>query len=220
MWIDLLKSIVPDSVLILAVAWLVKSITTHRLSKDVERFKADLQLDGERYKNELSVDAHRRNTVFSRLHERRAEVIAAVYEAVSSAELAVSHYITPFGSPEPPPGKTLILVAVESMWTLVRTADTHRIWFTPATAAKLDEIVVALRKAYNLGASGQRATERQHEAGYEMVMDAWETVSVKVPVLRAALESDFRSLLGVELADKPQETPATGTHGVITSTRM
>jgi hypothetical protein len=190
MWIDLLKSIVPDSVLILAVAWLAKSITTHRLSKDVERFRAD-----------LTIEAHRDNAVFSRLHERRAEVIAELYAALVAAEAAVRHYLNPMGAPTPPAGQTLTDVALTAMWHLQGTAESKQIWFTPDTAAKVDAIVAALRQAWNMGASGQRY-EHPNESTVKMIETAWNTVFEKVPALRAALESEFRDLLAVELRPK------------------
>jgi hypothetical protein len=64
---DLLETLVPVAIGIPAVAWLAKAITTHRLSLDVEKFKAD-----------LAIEANRDHTVFSRLHERRVLVIADV----------------------------------------------------------------------------------------------------------------------------------------------
>jgi hypothetical protein len=187
---ELLKSIVPDSVLIVAVAWLAKIITTHRLAKDVESFKAT-----------LTIEANRDNTVFSRLHERRVLVIAEVYAALVSAESAVGHYITKMGAPTPPEGKTLTDVALAAMWKLVDAVDTHRIWFTPETAAKLDDIVAALRKSWNLSAIGSR-NSNPNERVLAMVDDAYKLVTEKVPELRAAVEAEFRALLAVELRPK------------------
>jgi hypothetical protein len=190
-WLDLLKSIVPDSVLILAVAWLAKAITTHRLTKDVESFKTN-----------LAIEASRDNTVFSRLHERRVLVIAEVYAALVSAESAVAHYITKMGAPTPPEGKTLTDVALAAMWKLVDAVDTHRIWFTPATAGKLDEVVVALRRSWNLSAIGDRHSNNQNERVLAMVEDAYRLLTEKVPELRATVEEEFRALLAVELRPK------------------
>ena len=190
MWIELLKSIVPDSVLIVAVAWLAKVITTHRLVKDVENFKAN-----------LAIEANRDNTVFSRLHERRVLVIAEVYAALVSAESAVGHYITKMGAPMPPDGKTLTDVALAAMWKLVDAVDTHRIWFTPKTATKLDDIVDALRKSWNLSAIGS-SHSMPNERILAMVDDAIKLITEKVPELRAAVEAEFRGLLAVELRPK------------------
>jgi hypothetical protein len=187
MWMELLRSIVPVAVGIPAVAWLAKAITTHRLAKDVEKFKAD-----------LTIEANRDNTVFSRLHERRILVIADVYAALVAAESAVGHYITKMGAPTPPEGKTLTDVALAAMWKLVDAVDTHRVWFTPETAAKLDDTVAALRKTWNLSAIGQ-SHSNPNERVLEMVDAAYKLVSEKVPLLRAAVELEFRALLAVEL---------------------
>jgi plasmid replication DNA-binding protein KfrA len=76
--------------------------------------------------------------------------------------------------------------------------DMHRIWFTPETAAKLDDIVVALRKSWNLSAFGQHHSNPD-ERTLEMVDKAYKLVTEKVPELRAAVELEFRGLLAVEL---------------------
>lgn len=180
---DLLQSLVPVAIGIPAVAWLAKKITTHRLSLDVEKFKAD-----------LTIEAARDNTVFSRLHERRVLVIAEVYGALVAAESAVGHYITQMGAPPLPDGKTQVDVTLTAMWKLVETVDMHRIWFTPDTAAKLDATVAALRSAWNLSSMGQKypSASNMVEAGYNLVKE-------KVPELRAAVEAEFRALLAVEL---------------------
>jgi hypothetical protein len=187
MWIDLLKTVLPQAVLIAAVAWLAKAITTHRLSKDIERFKSN-----------LLIEATRDNTVFSRLHERRAELIAEVYAALVAAENAVRHYLNPIGAPTPPEGKTPASVALAAMWHLQKTADDHRIWFTPDAAAKIDSVVSALRTGWNKGAIGGRYSQ-PNESVAAMVTDAWSMVSETVPSLRATLESEFRELLAVQL---------------------
>jgi hypothetical protein len=186
MWMELLQSIVPVAIGIPAVAWLAKSITTHRLAKDVEKFKAD-----------LAIEANRDNTVFSRLHERRVLVIAEVYAALLAAESAVGHYITQMGAPPLPEGKTQVDVTLAAMWKLVDAVDMHRIWFTPDTAAKLDNIVAALRSSWNLSSMGQR-----HGRAVEMVENGYKLVSEKVPELRSSVEVEFRALLAVELRPK------------------
>jgi hypothetical protein len=189
-WLDLLKTVLPDTVLIAAVAWLSKAITTHRLSRDIERFRSD-----------LVIEAHRDNTVFSRLHERRAEIIAELYAALVAAEAAVRQYLNPMGAPTPPAGQTLAEVALTAMWHLQGTAESKKIWFAPDTAAKVDAIVATLRQAWNMGASGQRY-EYPKESTLKMIEAAWNTVFEKVPALRAALETEFRDRLAVELRPK------------------
>jgi len=197
MWIELFKSIVPNSVLILAVAWLAKAITTNNLAKDLERDRADLQRSIEGFKQELAIEAHRRNTVFSRLHERRAEVIAEVYEALSNAEMAVAHYVIS-GSPVLPSGKTHREEAVSTMWTVMHTAEAHRIWFAPETALKIERIVSALRTAYNVGPVGKHSDKpQQNQMSDETIQRTLEEVSLTMYETRAALEVEFRQLLGV-----------------------
>jgi hypothetical protein len=183
---DLLETLVPVAIGIPAVAWLAKAITTHRLSLDVEKFKAD-----------LAIEANRDHTVFSRLHERRVLVIAEVYAALVSAESSVRYYINNMGAPPLPEGKTQVDVTLTAMWKLVDTVDMHRIWFTPDTAAKLDATVAALRSSWNLSAYGQKYRDET-----DMVEKGYKLVKEQVPELRATVEAEFRALLAVELRPK------------------
>ncbi len=191
----------------MAIAWLVKAITTHRLGLDAERFKEGLQRSADAFRSELSVDSHRRNTVFSRLHEHRAEVIAELYAAIADAEIATRNYLVPFGASEPPEGKTPSDMVIEPLRALMRSADAHRIWFTPETCERIDGVVSKLRYAYNTAAIGGHAAQRRaSEQTDKMLLDAWAAVSEMVPALRQALEADFRSLLGVEIESETQAT--------------
>jgi hypothetical protein len=190
MWIQLLQTIVPVAIGIPAVAWLAKKIVTHQLTKDVERFRSD-----------LTIEAARDNTVFSRLHERRILKIDEVYAVLVTAESAVSHFITEWGAPPLPDGKKPADVALAAMWKMVDTVDTHRIWFTRETTAKLDDLVAALRTSWNLGASGKKYPNPD-ERILKMVDDARDLVTIKVPVLREVVEAEFRTLLAVELRPK------------------
>jgi len=66
-WTALLTSLGISGIFLSTLAWLLKTIITHQLAKDVEKFKRELQFEQIR---------------FSRLHERRAEVIHELYKKI------------------------------------------------------------------------------------------------------------------------------------------
>src|SRR6266446_2882723 len=66
-WTVLLTNLGICGILISTLAWLLKAIVTHQLTKDVENFKRQLQFE---------------QIQFSRLHERRAEVIHELYKQI------------------------------------------------------------------------------------------------------------------------------------------
>jgi hypothetical protein len=82
-WEDLLRTLGGMAILVAAMAWLSKSLLTNLLSKDLERFKSELQASSQRsvesFKATLQIEAHRRATEYSALHARRAELISELY---------------------------------------------------------------------------------------------------------------------------------------------
>lgn len=82
-WKVLLTTLGGTSVLIVALAWLSKTIISSMFTKDLERFKAELKGSGyfaiEKFRSEIQLEAQKRIIEYSSLHERRAELIADLY---------------------------------------------------------------------------------------------------------------------------------------------
>lgn len=82
-WEDLLRTLGGMAILVTAMAWLSKSLLTNLLSRDLERFKSELQASSQRsvesLKATLQIEAHRRATEYSALHAKRAELISELY---------------------------------------------------------------------------------------------------------------------------------------------
>jgi len=77
-WEEYLKILGSTALLLGALAWLIKSLFSHLLSKDVELYKDNLKKLSELYLKEHEIR-------FSKLHERRAESIAKNYEQLQEA---------------------------------------------------------------------------------------------------------------------------------------
>jgi hypothetical protein len=67
-WEDLLRTLGGMAILVSAIAWLSRSLLTNLLSKDLEKFKSDLQIESQRHAVE-----------YSALHAKRAELISDLY---------------------------------------------------------------------------------------------------------------------------------------------
>lgn len=83
LWDDILRTLGGLAILVAALAWLSKSLLTNLLSKDVERFKSELQASSQRsvesLKASLQIEAQRHSVEYSALHARRAELISELY---------------------------------------------------------------------------------------------------------------------------------------------
>jgi hypothetical protein len=90
---EVLKFLGGAAIVLAAVGWLVRSLVSHFLSKDVESYKGRLQsqatIELERLRHSLRLIASEHEKQIHLLHERRAEVIGELYrrliEFVSAA---------------------------------------------------------------------------------------------------------------------------------------
>lgn len=80
LYADILRTLGGMAILVAALAWLSKTLLTAFLSKDLERFKSDLQASSqisiESYKASLQLEAQRHAVTYSALHSKRAELVA------------------------------------------------------------------------------------------------------------------------------------------------
>ena len=69
---------------VFALAWLIRSLVTHVLSKDLEKFKTSLKAQAdveiERLRAALQMEGYRDQVRFGRLHEKQANTLALLYE--------------------------------------------------------------------------------------------------------------------------------------------
>jgi hypothetical protein len=93
-WQELIKLLGGFAVLVTALAWLTKSVVTHFLDRDVEKYKSRLASESarelEHFKNLLQLAAKEHEVRFSKLHEKRAEIIADLHSLLYEAHISVS----------------------------------------------------------------------------------------------------------------------------------
>lgn len=178
-----------QAVLLAAIGFLIKSLTAQALARDIEKFKADLQ-----------IEAHRRTTVFSRLHEKRAETIAEIYKLLVEAELAVRSMVAPMQTIAEADADTKMAASAAAIEKFRDKFEASRIWFKPATCEKTDAVLTELRSIhnfFNIVVRG-RARGKDSDGDPKHWGPTWERVEKQIPTLKAALEQDFRELLGVD----------------------
>ncbi len=198
----IIASIGGSAVLFGALAWLFKSIITHYLSKDIDKFKANLQLEAQKemahIQSTLEIEAFEHQIRFSRLHERRADIISLIYRSIVELHLSVNDFVRLL----PRSSKDQNNTNLQRIWNaadqLKSSFEKNRIFFSEQICEKVSalnetmskpvsEIVIRLEidKEQNWEWLGKR---------YNEALDVLEN---KVPLIKAELESDFRELLGV-----------------------
>ena len=178
LWQALLVAFGGNAALLLVIAFLGRSLVSNFLSKDLERFKIR----------------------FSKLHEKRAEVLAELYKLLVAAVWATDSFATPLELAGEPDKKVKFQEAMKAITEYFRFFDQHRIYLPAALCASLEDFAKKLRvPTINMGVFLRidYPSDRTSNEKAEAWIAAWNSVQQDVPKLRAALEAEFRDLLGV-----------------------
>jgi hypothetical protein len=195
---QLVATVASQGVLLAALGWLIKSLVSSSLVRETERFKATLHQDNDAFRNQLEIDTHRRTTIFARLHEERAKVIAEVYALLAAAEQAVSSMVAPLQQAGALNEAELRNASAVAIAGFRDNFAAHRIWFPQPTCERAEAVLVELRGVHNYFSLVARGGGRPDGDNVQAWAESWERVQTQLPRLRAALEADFRGILGVE----------------------
>lgn len=190
--IYLLSAVTVQSALLAAVAWLCKGLVTHQLSKEMEAFKHQLQ-----------VEAARTNVIFAKLHERRAEVVAGLYADMVDFEISARKFT--YLENEAAGTTQQFVEVMERALKLQNFFNKHRIYFPEQLAVRIDtyqdELVEKLKELHSLSKFGRLPEELQGK-----LFTAWGSLikhmNESLPLIKAELEASFRDLLGVHESDR------------------
>jgi hypothetical protein len=190
LWQVVLISFGGNATLLLAIAFLGKSLVGNFLAKDLEKFKDDLQL--------AAVEHQIR---FSKLHEKRAEVLAELYSLLVVATWETESFVSPAQWAGEPSKKEKYQRALDATAEYFRFFDRHRIYIPDALCTSLENFAKKLRAPtissgvyLEFEQTNQATTLEKHRA----FRDAWHEVQNDIPPLRSALEREFRKLLGAQ----------------------
>ena len=205
---EVVKFLGGTALVLAAVGWLVRSLIGHFLSKDVESFKHRLQSEStvelERLRHSLRLVASEHEKQIHLLQERRAEVIAELYARLIEFLGAAESFASLAEWKGEPTKEEKAVKLGEKAYEFRHYFQTKRIFFSEDVCAKVDTVFQEVHSAslkYRMWLAhskdgGGRAYEKMDEAWTE----AWNTMKDKVPPLVAAVEAEFRSLLGVSKA--------------------
>lgn len=182
-WTVILSSLVASSTLFAALAWLTRSLTTHFLSRDIERFKATLQ---------LSTLEHQIR--FGRLHEKQATLVAELYEKLQrlrKGSRSLCYHVDMSTSEVNKSGQKLAGLYLDAK----NFFEIHQIYFSEEICAKMTSIIdlsAEISDEYLLGHI------KEEESGKnESVLKVIENQTESLENLLKQLGNEFRKLLGV-----------------------
>jgi len=185
---DLLKFLGSATILIGAIAWLIRSLVMHFLSKDIENYKSELRF-------QLLDHEHR----ISRLHEKRAEIISELYKKLFVFLAAAESLANPITFSGEPDKKEKVNKLAETAGTFRQYYNEHKIYFSKSFCKKIDSLwdkVFDATRKYAFWVNRE-----EFEGGinsFEAWEKAWDVISKDSPDLLEQLQHEFRELLGVE----------------------
>lgn len=216
--INTLASATAGGALIALLAWISKSWISERLKADIqhiynqklESHKNELQaqsaLSMERMRSQLSIAATERQVQFAGLHQKRSTVIAAAYDLLVTAHrecASFTSYIVVSG------GRPLS----ESHWNglsavqkFARYIDSNRVYFPAALCKPLEHLSGRMLVEMHAPMTLVRYADdnlpvhvaQQREEAIDRVRQYFDQ---EFPSARAALEHEFRKLLGDHTLD-------------------
>lgn len=202
-----------SAVLFGAVAWLARSIVTHVLSKDIEKFKVNLQAESQkelvRLQSSLQLTEFEHQVRFSQLHERKVNILSEMYSRLVVLHRAASTFVRFYPSVKPEKQKEYL----GQLWNAADAHgeyfDKHRIFFKNELCEKIDGLNGALSKASSLlatfvsGANVIKVSDGQVLEEWNKAMSILEN---EVPIIKQLLEQSFREELGVQQHTRENNT--------------
>ena len=123
-----------------AVAFLGRTIITHWLDKDLDRFRTELEHSASRQletlKSRLQIAANEHAILLTKLQERRAEVIGELYGQISEGVRELTSYVRPLQLAGEEGRAAKAAAARTSLMTALHSFEDKQIWLTMASSLK------------------------------------------------------------------------------------
>lgn len=192
-WGTVLSTLITSSVLIGAVVWIARMLFAHLLSKDVERFKAKIEL--------ASIEHQIR---FSRLHERQASVLAELFEKLLPAKWCFISLHKSAANEFTDENRRLALKILASCIDGYQYAQRHALYLDDALlkAIETTNLQVMKRAGFYTGmedilGSFENVPEERRRLLAETLVRGWRDLEDDITPLLDALRSEFQKRLGV-----------------------
>ena len=205
--------LLPSSIAIAVIGWLVRSLVTHFMSKDIEKYKLELKANSdkeiEHLRSDLRIHALEHEVRFRKLHEKVAEAVAEVYGRLFKLFQAVTSYVNPVDLPGQPDkeGKgKLVQAAAEEFFSYF---NANRLFLPKDLSQRVHEFSDQLKKIswdFSVGLH-----KEQHGKISELQdLDHWEKgiegIKKVATPLFDKLHDEFQRVLGFD----PQSKEADG----------
>ena len=200
-WTSVLLAVGGNAGILVVLGFLARSVIRAWLAKDLEKFKVELKSTSdtaiERLKADLQRAAFEHQVRFSKLHEKRTEVIAQLDKYLAETTWAIEDFVQPIEGE--PSRKEKYVPTWNKIVECLRFLDQHRVYLPESFCNKLEKFITYLRKLTDKVCVYERIDDPKPETRqkkWEILEQAWESVTQEIPAARQALQQEFRQILG------------------------
>jgi hypothetical protein len=190
------------SVLIGAIAWLIKSLMSHFMSKDIELYKNQLksssELEIEKLKNELKIQEQKHDVMFSKLHSKRIEVIDELYKLVQDVIGLAAGFGGCFIFGASTQRKKSADNLFDACGNLASYYNAHRLYLSPDIVLHLDSLVKMIAGIVNEYAASSYMADSESEYVKRFQKEIWSHEK-ELMQISEEIESEFRALVGSDI---------------------
>lgn len=183
-WQQLLALILAPTLVVGAVAWLLRGAINQGFKRDLERFKSDLEREN-----------FEKREKFSLIHQRQAEIIARLYSRFAKTSGLVSGLVSVLQ-----PGGQSLLEKKKKVEDAYNDTSSfffeNRIFLPIGTAQKAESVLMMLRDAIVTFDTAQMGNDEYKPDPSGLWVEAYKSVRNDIPPLLEELEVEFRELLG------------------------
>ncbi len=184
---ELIKSLGIATIFSGALVIIVRKLIDHFFSKDLEKFKAELQKEAIKYK-----------TQYETLHIERANVIKEVYKRLVTTEGAFRSLLKPFRLHGEVSDDEKEKILTNEYNGLIIYYLENRVFFEEDLAKELDAVIILLQDIQIQRGSEREARMAQIPLSKEEYNKAWKMLKDKLPPIKTSIEQQFRTILGIE----------------------
>lgn len=183
-WKQLIGLIITPVVVVGAIAWFLKGLIAQGFTRDLQRFKS-----------ELEQESFERRERFSLIHQRRAEVIATLYGKIARTKALTADLVGIFQQG----GQSLIekKKRVSDVYNDMSSYYFENRLFLPReTAEKTEQLVMTLRDVLIEFDTAQMGNDEYKPDKSGLWKQAYQRLRDEVPPILEELEGEFKDILG------------------------
>lgn len=203
-WLEALTSLGAFGISAAILAWLARKIVTHLLSKDIDKYRADLAAANareiERLRADLRIAATEREVTFTVLQSKRADIVAEVFAKLYEVRRALRRFEPGLEVGESPSTVELLKRFNRSFNDLMHYFGPREIYFPLSIADDVHGLAQAIAAAADLqswayGMDWAAALNGSKRAEY--FEESRQIITERVEPLMAAVKAHCRKLIGV-----------------------